>query len=1079
MARHFPFRGLGALALAGSLASGLSAAESASAQRKLLNILDANSLLSIGGWQVDSLKADAAKDVEAKIGSSVTTIRGVSRRPGGKVDVSAFSGSLPGCEKISIWMSPVENVDAFGIQVRDAKGEVLLQTVPVDWNGWKKVEISPTVGEMKQAYPQQDHDGKVDLPITSVNIIWFTKSAGPTAVHVDELSAVVEAGGDGLSFATAASRVIEPDQPLNIRLIAENHNAAEQQITLRYSLQANPEYVEPVIPDPVLGFDHALGAKSTVWVNGEEKEGDSKLCDGDEFTAFETPWGSGWKEVVATIDLGQSRNITAIQWRSGDANWIEKVDVSVSSDGQTFTPVQGLQGFVMKKKWGINSMPWPGPVEGRYVRLRFHNDGQESNVIRLPVSLMIYDGVENDTVEMPQVGEQLASGTISGSVPARDFAEIAGDAGITLGPGAYLLAQEIEAAGRKQVRVEHLLVLPNDEVDQNRTRRFGINGSNIEEWMAENLKRCGFGWMRYENAKWQMYMPSKDRVAFDGSVTPWRIPYDRLLTTYQANGLKVLPYIFQPPEWATSAPPDVKRNRHGYPPKDPADYEDAIFQFVARFGRNQVDPSLLKSDDKKSGLGLIDAVELWNEPNLNDPGWGPFVGPLTQYFDVLRAGAQGARRADPNLPITSCGFAGIGLETVGLLHEHKYADGKTPLDFVDVINVHFYSGRSEPETAGWDPNVERSGPSMGGTTYPEQVADLVAWRDRLKPEAEIWLTETGNDVGGPIGRTERHQAAKLPRTIMIALAEGMEKVFIYREAGSNPTQHGGAGLLRNDHSIRPAWVTVATMIRQLQGFDGRALRIPTDDSEVWIYLWQDDQRKVITAWTISETQTRPLGIEFGKGEVCDAFGQKKQIGSTSDLQIGYFPRYITITEPSPEFARIVSDAQAKQQQRKAEYERLSQVPMKLFDFGTREHVGMLKGFGAPRRFQVVTKDDLWDGQSSFGFAQAPAGEDDRRWIANSLERDGCRVAANNPFKFSLEPGSYTLRLRVTAINEMQPQTITVKSAGGTQQVEVSRENPVAELTIAGGNEPVEVSADRWAIFRWISAIPVDVARSRQ
>ena len=58
---------------------------------------------------------------------------------------------------------------------------------------------------------------------------------------------------------------------------------------------------------------------------------------------------------------------------------------------------------------------------------------------------------------------------------------------------------------------------------------------------------------------------------------------------------------------------------------------------VARYGRTKVDPSLLKTADKKSGLGMIDAVELWNEPNLSDPGWGPFVGTMPQFFEIMRA----------------------------------------------------------------------------------------------------------------------------------------------------------------------------------------------------------------------------------------------------------------------------------------------------------------------------------------------------------------------------------------------------------------------------------------------------------
>ena len=83
--------------------------------------------------------------------------------------------------------------------------------------------------------------------------------------------------------------------------------------------------------------------------------------------------------------------------------------------------------------------------------------------------------------------------------------------------------------------------------------------------------------------------------------------------------------------------------------------------------------------------------------------------------------------------------------------------------------------------------------------------------------------------------------------------------------------HAGAGLLRNDGSIRPVWLTVATMIRQLQGFEGAALRIPTDDPNVWIYLWEQDGRKLVTAWTLGETKS--LGIDLGKASVCDAFGR--------------------------------------------------------------------------------------------------------------------------------------------------------------------------------------------------------------
>ncbi len=104
--------------------------------------------------------------------------------------------------------------------------------------------------------------------------------------------------------------------------------------------------------------------------------------------------------------------------------------------------------------------------------------------------------------------------------------------------------------------------------------------------------------------------------------------------------MKVLPYVFQTPEWANSAGPEITVNRAGYPPKKPIDYDDAVFQMVARFGSKSHPPEVLKTNDKRSGMKLIDAIELWNEPNLVGPSWAAFVGPIEQYFEVMRHGCR-------------------------------------------------------------------------------------------------------------------------------------------------------------------------------------------------------------------------------------------------------------------------------------------------------------------------------------------------------------------------------------------------------------------------------------------------------
>ena len=54
------------------------------------------------------------------------------------------------------------------------------------------------------------------------------------------------------------------------------------------------------------------------------------------------------------------------------------------------------------------------------------------------------------------------------------------------------------------------------------------------------------------------------------------------------------------------------------------------------------------------------------------------------------------------------GFAGVELDTIDTLRSFKYPDGKSPLDFTDVLSAHFYTGLTLPERAKVNPNIDRS-----------------------------------------------------------------------------------------------------------------------------------------------------------------------------------------------------------------------------------------------------------------------------------------------------------------------------------------------------------------------------------
>ncbi len=522
--------------------------------------------------------------------------------------------------------------------------------------------------------------------------------------------------------------------------------------------------------------------------------------------------------------------------------------------------------------------------------MHYHNNGAKSNVLRTPTALYVYDGIANEKMEIPKVGDAVEQKILTVTVAPRNFALVPAVSNVPLQAGAYLFGVEARAAVGSQVCLSPYYIMPG-EIKPGSGSRFGMNVSTPA--YIPLLKRLGVGWVRFENMKWMFFNPAPGDFRFDGSVAPWNVPFDEDVRRYTQAGLSFLPYVFQCPDWATSAPAGAEKNRCNYPPKDDAAYGKALFELAARYGSTRQPPNRLQAAHPQSGLGQIGVYEIWNEPNLNDPGWGAFVGPFDRYLDLFRIGAEAVKRADPWARVTTAGLSGLSMEWIDQLHTYHYPEGRTPLDFAAVLSVHFYSGRQEPELATEDPNTNRDGTKIGqGQTYEQSLMNLAGWRDHLEPRMPIWLTETGNDVGGPMGRTERLQAAKIPRGMMIALANGVEKVFLYRETGSTPSQHAGSGVIRNDGTLRPSFFTLATLIRQLDGVtDTRTPRLRTDNPSVWWYRWQRATDHVLTAWTPEGTER--LGLDLGRCRVTDSFGAACEMEVNKDFEVTIFPVYLT------------------------------------------------------------------------------------------------------------------------------------------------------------------------------------------
>ena len=1052
-------------------AAPVTATTGAGLQRILLSPLDGGSSVDKGAWQMDDLmSAPAVAAIQPKFGGSALTLGGTAKIAGAKGDFT-LSGAVAGrAQTLGMWvyLAPDSNVDKVGFQIYDGENEGLMVTRAADWTGWKWVEWKMDDAEIKPAWEQKDKNGKVDFPIKSVHLAWFSKAPGASSLTVNELVATTQLNADAnrpaLNSELSGSGWVEPNAPLRAQMLFTNYSDAAQSADITYSLQRDPQLSDAPVPDPVYGSDLARGAKD--WTESEGKRvAESTLTDGDDHTAAELPWGAGYKEAFQFIDLGKSHKVTHLSYVAGDANWVRKLDVAASVDGTNYQPVEGLRGLDIQGKWNNQQIAVPQPFEARFIRLRYHDDGKTINQIRMPVSFSAYDGVADEDWKFAQTGEEVAHGSQKTTISAHDFAPVALQSEQPLAPGAYRLNVKFVANGQTQVSARSILVMPAPINSPN--ERLGLNAAEVK--YAPLLKRLGIGWVRFENLKWPMVSPAPGVYKFDG-VAPWNVPHDDVFTTYRKNDINVLPFLFLTPDYASAAPAENKR-KDTYAPRDLNSYGEFVFQTVARYGSAKHPASELMTADKKSGLNLINTYELWNEPNLINPDWGAWQTTLDDYYRMFRPGAEAVKRADPKARVANGGFAGVELATVDTLRSFKYPDGKTPLDFTDVLSAHFYTGLTLPERAKVNPNIDRSANAKAATDAPsleEQLRDLNDWRDANKPQMPIWITETGYDTSGPYGVGERMQAARLPRAIMLALGNGVEKVIVYREKGSTPGQHAAAGVLRDDETLKPSYLSYATLIRELNGTQG-GQRLPFPDENVRLFAWPKGDKIVLSAWSVSGDKT--IDLNLGRATVCDSFGHETT-GATTKLALCEFPIYVHDISDMKAVSALMETATKTAATRKIEMTKLAKLRTYLFDFGGAEQVGTLQ-LGGVRRFTPIGANANYDEKLGYGFtADAPTQVGDQHWISDPLERDSVRFNPGTRFQVAATPGRYHLRLSAEPTNGVQPIQIS-GAKSGPLSLDVSGANKLVEADITVGNEPLVISTPGYVDVRWLSLVESD------
>jgi len=871
-----------------------------------------------------------------------------------------------------------------------------------------------------------------------------------------------EAPAVPLVVGLPAETTLEPGAKLAAPVTLTNLSDKDLSAELEFTVEQDPAlYCRPA-PHPLYGADVATGTRSWAETAGKVYENNA-MTDGKPWTEFGTPWGK-WTESFVYVDLGKTRRVIHMGYRSGDANWAWKMDVAAGADGKEYRPIDGLQGLDLHQKWGAHEIDVPKPFEARYLRLRFHKDGAEVQCLRYPAELYVYAGATAATWALPQVGATVLEGNLTRAVAAKGSVTVEIGDGRALAPGAYLAALRTRAGGLTQLTYGHIFVMPPAMEKRTADGRLGMNVADPK--YAKVLAREGNAWVRFENLKWPFVSPEPGVYKFEGSVAPWHVNLDDIFRTYHEAGLSTMPYLFLTPRYLVPEKP--KGDPMTNPPKDLDKYGEFVFQTVARYGSKKHPAEALLTPDKVSGLGYVDTYELWNEPNLDDPGWGSWKGPLSDYYRMYRVGAEAAKKADPGAKVANGGWSGIDVPLMEGMRTFKYADGKCPLDFTDVLSVHYYSFRVAPELATVNDNTHREGVPERGRTFEQDLESLVVWRDKTKPNLPIWLSETGYDSGGPRGVDERLQACWLVRDVMMVLASGIDKVLVFREKGSGRDLFSASGVIRDDDSLKPSWFTYATLIRQLDGVKERGLKVPFDDDNVRAYLWKRGDKALVAAWAIEGTAR--LSVRLGRCTVTDAFGASRTMDIQLSLALTEFPLYVTDFADPDAVKGLQEQARQMAEKERRRLERLSKLQAYLFDFGSTDRVGTLT-IGVEHPFTPVVAADLYDEAKGHGFETKGLSDQVEKWYRNPLTEDSVRVLPGARFTFKAKPGDYVLQV---CARPHEASQVTIRGVeGGDLVLKVPTGGDAVKAAVKVGAKPLTVETHFYGALVWLSLVQVD------
>ena len=320
-----------------------------------------------------------------------------------------------------------------------------------------------------------------------------------------------------------------------------------------------------------------------------------------------------------------------------------------------------------------------------------------------------------------------------------------------------------------------------------RTTRIGIAYGDSLTWMT----RAGVGAALDDavalHARWVRADLSWADVQPDGPDQHRWAPFDRVVRSARARGLRVLPLLGYSPAWAR----DPGCGSFACPPRNAAAF--------ARFARLAV--------RRYAPLG-VHTWEIWNEPNL--PTFWPHPDP-DRYAALLRVTADAVRQADPHARVLLGGLAAADSTTDGAIDPRTFLGQVCAAGACRGLSGVAYHPYTFPHLAS-----DVTAPGTAWNRIAETHWSLRGVLDRYGfPRMKIWATEFGAPTGGPGTSdhvTEARQAEIAADAVVTAArSPDVTALFWYTDRDDLAYLSNVAyfGLRRSDGSKKPAWSSFA------------------------------------------------------------------------------------------------------------------------------------------------------------------------------------------------------------------------------------------------------------------------------